>query len=202
MEEKISIHCDDLVLEGLFCPNDARKAVIATHPHPLYGGNMYHPVVKALAKAFYRQGYATLRFNFRGAGASQGSYDNGEGEQRDLLAAASFLTQKDIQPTALTGYSFGTWINAKALGTLQNIGQMIMVSPPVAFMDFTDIQEIPCLTHVITGSEDDIAPPDLVKRRLSVWNVHARLHIIQGADHFYGGHISSLETVLSELFIN
>jgi uncharacterized protein len=196
MEEKVSISAD-IELEGLFRPNNTDKGIIITHPHPLYGGDMHNPVVKTIAIALSKLGYATLRFNFRGVGSSQGSYDNGEGEQQDLLSAVAFLKDRDIQTTILAGYSFGTWVNAKASGVLEDLKQTIMVSPPVGTMDFSDIHALPSLTNVVTGSVDDVAPPDLIQKRLPDWNKNARLDIIQGADHFYMGHLSSLESVLS-----
>jgi alpha/beta superfamily hydrolase len=197
MEEKVSITCGDIELEGLFRQNNTDKGAIITHPHPLYGGDMYNPVVKTIVIALSKLGYATLRFNFRGVGASQGSYDNGEGEQRDLLSAVAFLADRGIQTTALAGYSFGTWVNAKASGALDDLKQMIMISPPVGTMDFSDIHGLPALTNVMTGSMDDVAPPDFIEKRLPDWNKSARLDIIQGADHFYMGYLSSLESVLS-----
>ena len=199
MEEKVTIKVDEIELEGLFRQNDTEKGAIITHPHPLYGGNMYNPVVKILVASLFKRGYATLRFNFRGVGASQGSYDDGEGEQQDLLSAAAFFKDHGIQTVAVAGYSFGAWVNTRASRMLGDLTQMIMVSPPVVGLDFSDVHELPALTHVITGSLDDVAPPDLIQRRLPDWNPNARFDIIQGADHFYMDFESALESALSVL---
>lgn len=197
MEEKITIPCGDITLEGLFRSNDTDQGAIITHPHPLYGGDMLNPVVKSIVVSLFKLGYATLRFNFRGVGASRGSFDNGDGEQQDVLAAAAFLKDTGIQTTALAGYSFGSWVNAKASGMLTDLKKMIMISPPVGTMDFSDIHKLPTLTHIVTGSVDDVAPPEQIKKRLPDWNPNARLDIIQGADHFYMGYASALESFLS-----
>ncbi|MDP4978699.1 MAG: alpha/beta hydrolase, partial [Desulfobacterales bacterium] len=75
------IRSGDLELEGLFESGRTTRGVVITHPHPLYGGNMYNPVVDAIRRAYRLKGVATLRFNFRGTGESEGQHDNGVGEQ-------------------------------------------------------------------------------------------------------------------------
>jgi hypothetical protein len=80
------------------------------------------------------------------------------------------------------------------------IRQMIMVSPPVAFLDFGPPQSIPQLRLVVAGSSDEIAPPELIKTILPNWNSSARLEIIEGADHFYGGHTAKLESIVADYF--
>jgi hypothetical protein len=78
------------------------------------------------------------------------------------------------------------------------IRQMVMVSPPVAFLDFGSAQPLPQLQLVIAGSHDEIAPPELIETMLPNWNPKARLEVIQGADHFYGAFTDELETILAE----
>src|SRR5215813_5622102 len=86
----------------------AGNAAIVCHPHPLFGGTMHNKVVYRIAQAFERRGYATLRFNFRGAGKSEGTHDEGRGEQDDLRAAIGFVTSKsDCRSLWLAGFSFG-----------------------------------------------------------------------------------------------
>ena len=80
------------------------------------------------------------------------------------------------------------------------IRQMVMVSPPVAFLDFGSAQPLPQLQLVIAGSRDEIAPPELIQTTLPNWNPGARLEIIEGADHFYGGHTAKLESILADYF--
>src|SRR5262245_66231669 len=72
----------------------AAHCVIVCHPHPLYGGTMHNKVVYRIARAFQDAGFGVLRFNFRGVGLSQGTYDSGRGEAADLRAAMSFMEEK------------------------------------------------------------------------------------------------------------
>jgi hypothetical protein len=75
---------------------------------------------------------------------------------------------------------------------------MVMVSPPVAFLDFGPPQSIPQLRLVVAGSRDEIAPPELIQTILPNWNFSARLEIIEGADHFYGAYTEKLESILTD----
>ena len=114
------------------------------------------------------------------------------------MAALSFLADMGLEKIALAGYSFGAWVNAHAV--IQEdifVENMMMVSPPVGFMDFNAINAMNVLKFVITGSRDDIAPVDAVKKMLPIWNPDARFEIIDGADHFYGGYLEQLESILS-----
>ncbi len=196
MEEKVRLRSGDFELEGLFESGRTARGVVITHPHPLYGGDMHNPVVVAIRRVYRKKGFATLRFNFRGAGESEGQHDNGVGEQDDVLAALSFLTESGFDPVDLAGYSFGAWVNAL---TLQREGlseNLVMVSPPVAFIDFASIGRLPGLRLVVTGSRDEIAPPDAIRQMLTTWNPSACLDIIDGSDHFYGRHTRQLEEAL------
>ncbi len=198
MVEKIKFLSENYEIEGLFNKRDKNKGVVITHPHPLYGGDMYNLVVETIVHVYNIKGYSTLKFNFRGVGKSQGQYDNGVGEQKDVLAALSFLADMGLEKIALAGYSFGAWVNAHAV--IQEdifVENMMMVSPPVGFMDFNAINAMNVLKFVITGSRDDIAPVDAVKKMLPIWNPDARFEIIDGADHFYGGYLEQLESILS-----
>ena len=191
-EEKIWIESGGLQIEGLLENLPGEKGVVVTHPHPLYGGSLDNVVVETVVRTFQELGFSTLRFNFRGVGSSQGAYDNGSGEADDTREALNYLTQVGIEQVYLAGYSFGAWVNAQL--TSQEIGDtpMIMVSPPVAFMQFNDQLVLPNLKHVITGDLDEIAPEQMVRDQLAGWNPSARLDVISGADHFYSGCLPKL----------
>jgi len=180
-------------IEGLLNQRDERKGVVVTHPHPIYGGDMYNLVVESIVHVYQMKGYTTLKFNFRGVGRSQGTYDNGIGEQKDVLSAISFLVNMGMARIDLAGYSFGAWVNAHAIREDTLVEQLIMVSPPVGFMDFQSIGRLNPLKFVVTGNRDDIAPADMVKKMIPIWNPDARLEVIDGADHFYGGYLGQLE---------
>jgi len=201
METKVDFMSSECRLEGRLHEGDA-QAVVITHPHSLYGGNMYNPVVETIAEVFQQQGYTTLRFNFRGVEGSQGRYDEGRGEQEDVRQAVACLQQRGFGPIELSGYSFGTWVNALcAAGNLSEVN-MTMVSPPTAFMDFRMVQRLPGLTLAITGSRDDIAPPDMLRRMLPLWNPGARLEVLPGADHFFIDHLETLAAALQHALVH
>jgi len=197
-EENIVFPSNSIEIEGLLWTVPGEKAVVVTHPHPLYGGNMHNGVVETVVGVYQQAGYTTLRFNFRGVGNSRGTYGNGVAEQEDVKAAIRYLTEKGSEFIILAGYSFGSWVNALAVSRLDTVQRMVMISPPVAFMDFQSVGCIPQLQLVVVGSLDDIAPVRLIKTMLPTWNSQAHLEIIQGADHFYGGNLERLEAILAE----
>lgn len=199
MEEKIRFLSEGYSIEGLLEKNSKSRGAVITHPHPLYGGDMHNHVVAAITRAYQKMGCTSLRFNFRGVGGSQGSYGDGIGEQEDVRSAIAYLTDLGIGRIDLAGYSFGAWVNAHLTCGQEGIAAMVMVSPPVAFIGFDSITEIECLKLIVTGSRDDIAPPDLIKQSYPQWNPEANLEVIIGADHFYGGYTAQLEAVLAAL---
>jgi alpha/beta superfamily hydrolase len=203
IEEKIEISSGRYPLEGLWQEGRGKRGVVITHPHPLYGGTMRNPVVKAIQVAYQLNGYATLRFDFRGVGGSQGSFDDGIGEQDDVRAAIASLQAKGVDTVDLAGYSFGAWVNAGrvAAGGLA-IASMLMVSPPVGFIGFENIGTLSCLKWVVTGSRDDIAPAAQIRDLLLVWNPNAQFEIIDGCDHFYTGYLDKLQSILTSFLQN
>lgn len=196
-ETPISFKSDGLAIDGRLALADTNRAVVITHPHPLYGGDMQNPVVQSIKTACQRKGYATLRFNFRGVGRSEGRYDEGRGEINDLRAAVNLLRKKGIDRIDLAGYSFGTWINA-GIAKEFPMQTMVMVAPPVAMLKFEKDHPLPGLKLVITGSEDEFAPPRLVQPMIRHWNPDARFQTIDGADHFFFGYLDELEKILFE----
>ncbi len=196
-EKPITFTSDELQIEGLMYAAGP-KGVVVTHPHPLYGGNMHNAVVETILQAFQDQGFSTLRFNFRGVGSSQGSYDNGIGEVQDIREAMNCLVQNGADKLYLTGYSFGAWVNAHLSPQETRDAPLIMVSPPVAFMDFENLKPLPNLKLVITGSRDKIAPDPMVREQMAGWNTAARLEIIPGADHFYSGCLQNLADTIRD----
>ena len=199
MESNIKIKCGNIKLEGELHKNSPQKAVIICHPHPLYGGNMYNPVVMTIADVFFEKKITTLRFNFRGTGNSTGMFDNGNGEQEDIRAGISWLTENGYEKIYLAGYSFGARMNALVVSKGCKLEDHIMVSPPVGFMSFDDIEKMPSTGLIVTGGEDDeIAPADLVQKHIDRWQIDPRYEIIKGCDHFYSGYLDSLKTILAD----
>jgi uncharacterized protein len=190
IEEAIYFTSGGLRLAGALARAAASRGAIIAHPHPLYGGDMDNPVVRAIQQAYLRQGFSTLRFNFRGVGASAGRFDNGVGERADVQAALAWAAGLGMTDIDLAGYSFGAWVNA---GITAGFQRMVMVSPPVAFMDFGLPGAIERLGLIVTGSRDEIAPPAMIDRCCARWNPAAAFEVIPGADHFYTGFLKTLE---------
>ena len=197
-EEKVHFKSADCDIEGLYQDGHSGMGVAITHPHPLYGGDMYNPVVEAIVMAYQKKGFATLRFDFRGTGNSTGSHAQGIGEQTDVAAAVAFLKSRGIEHVHLSGYSFGTWVNAMAVTGGLDIETMTMVAPPVAFMDFGKDIRLPPLFFVVAGGRDEFGPPKLIRPALGLWNPDARLEILPDADHFFFGYLDEVTGRLIE----
>jgi alpha/beta superfamily hydrolase len=194
IEERIDFTSGGLRLVGALARTAGSKAAIITHPHPLYGGDMDNPVVLAIQQAYLRQGFSTLRFNFRGVGASEGRFDNGVGERADVQAALAWAAGRGLTDIDLAGYSFGAWVNA---GIAAGCRRMVMVSPPVAFMNFEPAVAIERLSLIITGGRDEIAPAEMIDRWRVGWNPAADFEVIPRADHFYTGFLNTLEGIIA-----
>ncbi|MBN1278129.1 MAG: alpha/beta hydrolase [Deltaproteobacteria bacterium] len=198
MEERIFVESQGLKIEGIFDKLPGEKSALVTHPHPLFGGNMNNNVVESIVQAYKDNNYSTLKFNFRGVGQSEGTYDQGVGEVEDVRACINFLHEQGKSCIQLGGYSFGAWVNARGLDAFPHIDCMIMISPPVQSMDFSFLNFSPEIELVITASEDDIAPPSIIERMLPAWNPEARFKIINGGDHFYWGKTAELKGIINE----
>jgi alpha/beta superfamily hydrolase len=201
MDTKVGFNTGEL--EGAICKMSNTRGVVVTHPHPLYGGNMDNPVVTTIAEAYQKLGWTSLRFNFRGVGDSRGNYDDGHGEQDDLQAAVGYLRSLGIQQIDLAGYSFGAWVISHwAQGKEIPEQRILLVSPPVAFMDFSGVASIPGLAGVITGEQDDIAPANAVASELKRWNPDIDLHALPKVDHFYAGRLDVLSAAIGNILKN
>ena len=198
IEEKITLRSGRYRLEGYWQAGAKDKGVVITHPHPLYGGSMNNPVVETVQSAYQQNGYATLRLNFRGVGGSQGNFDNGVGEQDDVRAAIAYVENMNVSAVDLAGYSFGAWVNAGvATDSSTSIKSMMMISPPVGFIEFENAKALDCLKLVVTGSRDEIAPVNQIRDFLPAWNPGAHFEIIDGCDHFYIGYLDKLQSILT-----
>lgn len=198
METPVTFQTEDILLEGLLCRNQSERGVVITHPHSLYGGDMYNPVVEAISRVYAQNGFSTLRFNFRGVGSSQGRFGDGVAEQQDVLAALHFLIESGLSSLHLAGYSFGSRVIAGIKNLPKEVMSQLYVAPPVAFMDYTGISDITRLHTVIVGADDDIAPPEQIKKLLPTWNPDANLIILDGMDHFFSNSLIRLEQALNE----
>ena len=176
-------------------PAAARAGVaVICHPHPLQGGTMHNKVVTTLERSLRELGLATVVFNFRGTGASQGAFDDGIGETEDLIAVAHWA--QHVRPRDalwLAGFSFGSYVAARAASQLP-VRQMISVAPPVGRWDFSQLASPLCPWLVVQGEADEIVdaqavyawaaaqpePPTLVRMPETSHFFHRRLLDLRG----------------------
>src|SRR5437879_1098743 len=194
-ERIVEFQSDGLRLEGaLRVAPDARLAAVVLHPHPLYGGDMDNHVVTSLCAALNTLSATTIRFNFRGAGASEGAHDNGRGEVDDVLAAVRVVREASpAVPVVLIGYSFGAMVAASSSAPT-DAAALVLVSPPVGVAALPALPEgVPTLA--ITGSDDGVAPADTVRLFESPSCV---VKVVDGADHSWWGRTDELAALVSE----
>ena len=176
------------------------KAPIALvmHPHPMFGGTMNHKVVHNLFHAFVRSGFSVLRFNFRGVGRSQGTFNNGAGELADAAAALDWLQSMHASASHcwVTGYSFGAWISMQLLMRRPEIDSFISVAPPANIYDFSFLAPCPSSGLLLQGTEDDVVlEPEVSKladKLIGQRGSGIRYQTIAGADHFFEGKLDDL----------
>lgn len=178
-----------IVLEGLLSvPASATAGAVICHPHPLYGGEMRNNVVTALIEAFHECGMATLRFNFRGVGKSEGSHDEGKGECDDVSAAVTFLqAQCTLTNILVAGYSFGSVVGLQAGAKDERVNALIGLAFPLNLRDPTFLNDIKKPVFLVSGTKDDYSPIEGLKKVVSTMSVPAKLQTIEGADHFFMG---------------
>jgi uncharacterized protein len=193
-------------LEGRYHHSKETNAPIALllHPHPHHGGTMNNKVVYTLYHAFVHRGFSALRFNFRGVGRSQGSFDRGEGELSDAAAALDWLQTYNPNASAcwIGGFSFGAWIGMQLLMRRPEIDGFIAVAPPANLFDFSFLAPCPSSGLIIIGERDQLVPLEavqkLVNKLMHQRDIQIDHRIIAGADHFFGGQLETLAALVEE----
>lgn len=190
MEEPVTFLADGLTLEGLLSlpSSKAEIGAVVCHPNPLYGGEMRNNVVQALVEGFQAAGIATLRFNFRGVGNSEGEHDNGIGEVGDVKGAVTYLLGRHTASTvAVAGYSFGSMVGLRAGAEDARVHKLIGVALPVRSRDASFLHSVTKPKLLISGDRDDISPvPDMNALAANIPEPKS-LVIVDGADHFFRG---------------
>jgi alpha/beta superfamily hydrolase len=203
IEQQIEFPGPAGLLEGRLGNESAAKngAVIALHPHPLYGGSMHNNVAEAIVRAGQSSGLLTLRFNFRGVGRSEGDYSDGTGEEDDVGAALDFLDQSfDIGTKIIAGYSFGAAVAlAYCHRPEHRADDLLLVSPPPFLLPKGLSLEASVVRKIIVGEQDEIAPPQEIKARVSAKRVKELVEIMPGADHSFWGREKELEDRLKQV---
>lgn len=177
-------------------PRNPPSIAVICHPHPLFGGTMHNKVVYTLARCFNSMGLATLRFNFRGVGLSQGKYANGIGETEDLLAILAWLKLSCPESAIwLAGFSFGAYVAARA-AKLWPIKQLICVAPPIENFPFKELPPFSCPWILVQGDEDEVVSSAAVFSWVDSLEHSPEVIKIHGASHFFHGKLLELRDCL------
>lgn len=171
---------------------------VLCHPHPLYGGSMHDAVLGLAEQAWQRQGGSCIRFNYRGVGASEGSFDGGKGEAEDAICVANWARGTfGVRSLTLLGYSFGAGVAWRAVAALADVARVVLVAPPMPTMDFPHRPAPP--TVLIHGDQDDFVDAAFA----SQWAAEqesARLITLNGANHFFSGSANALADAFDTAF--
>lgn len=191
-ERPFDLVSGDLYLEAMLHEGEGAMTALVLHPHPQYGGDMDNHVVVAACHALAVGGATTLRFNFRGAGRSQGAFDDGRGEADDARAAiAALRALKPDAPVLLAGYSFGAMIAAAIATETAPVG-LALVSPPLRMGQLPPSPDgLPVL--VITGDRDPVCP---AQAALGLASDAVRVVVVPGVDHGWWPGVDALEAEL------
>ena len=154
-------------IEARYTPSKNLEAPIALilHPEPNQGGTMNNKVIFSLYKEFVKRNFSTLRFNFRGVGKSQGSYDDGEGELADAATAMDWIQTQNPNATHcwVAGFSFGSWIGMQLMMRRPEIKGFVSLSAPALIRDFAFLAPCPSSGLIVHGDKDYIASYDSTK---------------------------------------
>lgn len=174
---------------------------VICHPHPLQGGTLRNKVVTTVHRAFQQLGVATVRFNFRGVGQSEGSFAQGVGEMHDLLTILTAIkTQYPQHGLWLAGFSFGSYVAAAAAQQC-TVDRLISIAPPVNHYDFTAFDTLTCPWWVVQGGLDEVVPLAAVE----AWRAHKCIPVhwlyFPEAGHFFHGQLVALREALCQALV-
>lgn len=175
---------------------EPRALAVICHPHPLHGGTLNNKIVHQLARSFSQLGAVSVRFNFRGVGDSDGSFDEGRGELDDLFAVTAWAGRRwPGLPLWLAGFSFGGFIAIRAAAELQP-QRLVTVAPAVNY--FPDANpEVPVSDWLlIQGRDDEVVPAQAVTAFVDRLDVSPDLVLVEGAGHFFHGRLNDLKQLV------
>lgn len=174
---------------------------ICCHPHPQHGGTMHNKVVYILAKTYQQMGCATLRFNFRGVDQSEGVFDNGVGEQGDVLAIAAWLQQHYPQaPLWLSGFSFGGYVSLMTHAKIKP-ARLLLVAPAIElYPDAKAVQVQNKDWILIQGGADELVSPEAVGAWLRQQQNKPRVIWFDEAGHLFHGYLNKIQAQVSTIW--
>ena len=165
---------------------------------------MHNKIIFNMNQVFQRHGFATLRFNFRGVGRSQGTFARGEGELADAASALDWLqaTCPNAAMSWIAGFSFGAWIGMQLLMRRPEIDRFISAAPPANVYDFGFLAPCPASGLIVQGDKDEVVPEEASRRladKLSKQrDIDIDYRVIKGANHFFTGKLDDLNEIVSD----
>ena len=176
-----------------------RQVALVCHPHPLYGGTMHNKVVFRAAKAALLSGLPTLRFNFRGAGKSVGTFTGGDGEREDVRAALDYLAAHfPGLPVCLMGFSFGSWVGLAVGAADARVSTLVGLGLPVGSLDFDFLCDVRKPKLLLQGTRDEFGPVAQVSELYRSLAEPKQIHWVEGADHFFAGKLDEVQEALRQ----
>lgn len=178
------------------------KTLIICHPHPQHGGTMHNKVVTTIHRAADALGLRSIRFNYRGVGKSEGSYDHGKGETDDLLAVIAWLNQaRPNDELWLAGFSFGAYISYRATTAstiATQVKQLISIAPPVQYPEFAGLAWPQCRWLLVQGGKDEVVDVNAVEQWFKLATPTPNYSYFADAGHFFHGQLVTLKQRLIE----
>ena len=173
-------------------------AAVVCHPHPLFGGTMHNKVIYQTAKTLDALGLPVLRFNFRGAGMSEGAHDRGLGEQGDVRAALDFLAAEfPGVPLLAAGFSFGCWVGLRVGCEDERVTELMGLGTPVNNTDFSFLESCTKPKLFVHGSNDEHGDAKKVQTLVAGLPGENRFVIVPAADHFFAGKLDQLDSAIT-----
>jgi alpha/beta superfamily hydrolase len=177
-----------------------RAVAVVAPPHPELGGTLHDRVVYHAAQGLTRVGCAVVRFTFRGAGGSEGTFTGGPGERDDFAAVVDAAAARyPGLPIWAAGYSFGAWIALTAGAADPRVGLQLGIAPPVASYDFEGVAEAGKPVFLVHGERDHLSSVKAVQRFYGTLAEPRELVIVDGADHLFDGHVSEVADAIADL---
>ncbi|HEX5651009.1 MAG TPA: alpha/beta fold hydrolase [Steroidobacteraceae bacterium] len=180
-------------------PDGQAHAVVGVlcHPHPLHGGTMQNKVVHTAARAMHEAGTATVRFNFRGVGRSEGHYDDGRGELDDLLAIVAWARGRlACDALWLAGFSFGAAVALQAAVRGARPARLVTIAPPVGRIIVEPVARPRCAWLIVQGDRDELVDLGDVRDWAAGYDPAPELLVVPDAEHFFHGKLVELRTGL------
>jgi len=172
---------------------------LVCHPHPLYGGTMHNKVVFQAAKSLHRAGLPVLRFNFRGAGLSEGEHDRGRGEREDVRCALDYLAREfPGRSVVLAGFSFGAWVGLRVGSEDARVTHLIGIGTPVNDSDFSFLRGSKKPKLFVVGTKDQFAARERMVELVNSLEEPKRLVFVEQADHFFAGRLDQLDRAIQQ----